>query len=63
MTNWGPRWWCRGSVLGYGDWGPRFDSWHRLFRKEKFSDRKSLHTDFSTSVSVTLTLDVWLFLL
>ena len=49
---------------GYGDWGPGFDSRRRLFmKKERFSEGKCLHTDFSTSVSVTATLDVRLFLL
>ena len=49
---------------GYGDRGPGFDSRRRVFmEKERFSEGKCLHTDFSTSVSVTATLDVRLFLL
>ena len=42
-------------MLAYGDGGPRFNCQRRLFSE-------SLHTDFSTSVSVSLTLDFGLFI-
>ena len=47
----------RGRVLAYGHWGPGFESWS----KQKFLLLSS--HQFSTSDSVTLTLDIGLFYL